>query len=83
MAVTKFDHYPHHALIKNKKKLTPVWPKLLTIKNLNIKNFNVMVVRMQQSKLFFKIQKSLGPKLKGYEMPRYQIDLDEFSDYSF
>ena len=31
---------------------------------------------------FLKYKNFLGPKLKGYEMPRYRsIDLDEFSDY--
>ena len=84
VAVTKFDHYPHHALIKNKKRLTPVWPKLIDNKKFKHKKFYVDNGSTYAAKVnyFLKYKNFLGPKLKGYEMPRYRsIDLDEFSDF--
>ena len=84
VAVTKFDHYPHHALIENKKKLIPMWPKLINSNKFKHKKIYVDNGSTYAAKVnyFLKYKTFLGPKLKGYEMPSYRsIDVDELNDY--
>lgn len=86
IGVTSFDHYPHHALILKEKTLVPVWKKLINKKVFKNNKFFVDngSIYAAEVKSFIKYNSFIGPKLKGYFMPRLRsIDIDTLDDFKF
>ncbi len=84
IGITSFDHYPHHALILKEKTLVPVWAKLINKKVFKNNTFFVDngSIYAAEVKSFLKHNSFIGPKLKGYFMPRFRsIDIDTLDDF--